>query len=60
MFTVYLHRASDEQFFERFPKLPGHATINGEVDRVADNDEEIGEQHQQIGHRIVEYFFDAA
>lgn len=60
VFTVYLHRASDEQLFERFPELPGHAAVNGEVDRVADDDEEIGEQHQQIGHRIVEYFFDTA
>jgi len=43
VFTVYLHRASDEQLFECFPELPGHAAINGEVDRVADDDEEIGE-----------------
>jgi len=60
VFTVYLHRAPDEQLFERFPELPGHAAVNGEVDRVADDDEKIGEQHQQIGHRIVEYFFDTA
>jgi len=46
VFTIYLHRASDEQLLERFPELSGHAAINGEVDRIADDDEEIGEQHQ--------------
>lgn len=60
MFPVYLHRASDEQFFERFPELSGHAAVDGEVDRITDDDEEIGEQHQQICHGVVEYFFDAA
>lgn len=60
MFPVYLHRAPDEQLFERFPELSGHAAINGEIDWVTDDDEEVGEQHQQIGHRVVEYFLDAA
>lgn len=60
MFPVNLHGAPDEQLLERFPKLSGHAAVNGEVDRVADDDEEVREQHQQVGHRIVEYFLDAA
>lgn len=46
VFAVDLHRTPDEQLFERLPELSGHAAINGEVDRIADDDEEIGEQHQ--------------
>lgn len=60
MLPVDLHRASDEQLLERFPELSGHAAVDGEVDGIADDDEEVREQHQQVGHRVVQYLFDAA
>lgn len=36
---------SDEQFLEGFPELSGHPAVDGKVDGVAQNDEEIAEKY---------------
>jgi len=60
VFPVNLHRTPDEQLFERLPELSGHAAVDGEVDRVADDDEKIREQYQKVSYRVIQNLFDAA
>lgn len=44
----------NEDLLECFPELPGHATIDGKVDGVADDKGKIGEQHKEISDSIIE------
>lgn len=44
---------SYKKFFERFPKLPRHAAINGEINRITKYDKKVGEQYKNVGHVVV-------
>lgn len=56
----HLDGATDEQLLERLAELTAHAAVDGEVDRVADDDEEVGEEHQDVGHVVVQELVEAA
>lgn len=55
---THLHRAPDEQLLERLAELARHSTVDGEVDGVGDDDEEVGEEDQHIGGVVVKDFGD--
>jgi len=46
--------AAHEQLLERFAELTRHAAVDGEVDRVRDDDEEVGEENEGVGELVVE------
>lgn len=49
-----MNRAPDEQLLERLAELPRHAAVDGEVDGVADDDEEVGEEDEHVGGIVVQ------
>jgi hypothetical protein len=51
--------AAHEQLLEGLPELARHSAVDGEVDRVRDDDEEVGEEDEHVGDVVVEDLGDA-
>lgn len=51
--------AAHKQLLEGLPELTRHAAVDGEVDRVRDDDEEVGEEDERVGDVVVEDLADA-
>lgn len=50
----------DKKILERFSKLSRHAAVNGEVDRITQNDKKIREQNQRVCHFVIQKFVNSA
>lgn len=46
--------APHEELLEGLAELTRHAAVDGEVDGVADDDEEVGEEDEHVGYAVVE------